>query len=166
MDSSLSLSESFSYHKLQSAFAATNCVQETFHFSTGLCALAQPWEGLLIGSVGALISLFGIQGLDWLHIDDPVGKISGDSGAVGGPALEREEGDFHLKFVGDGTKIRDEVAPDPLNQPLKTETLWILIDQPTHRRFAVLRRIYSMLCRAEVLGSMRVNSCWLRDSGC
>ena len=38
------------------------------------CALADPWESFLIGSVGALVSLSGCALLDKLKIDDPVGK--------------------------------------------------------------------------------------------
>ena len=41
---------------------------------SALCALAQPWEGFVIGSIGAVIGLVGIEGLDRLHVDDPVGK--------------------------------------------------------------------------------------------
>lgn len=50
-------------------------VDAIFFLSLGLCALAQPWEGFIIGAVGALVGLAGISGLDRLHIDDPVGAF-------------------------------------------------------------------------------------------
>ncbi|XP_064620897.1 putative ammonium transporter 3 isoform X1 [Lineus longissimus] len=42
---------------------------------TGYCALAQPWEGFVIGSVGGLIGVTGDLLLDHLKIDDPVGVV-------------------------------------------------------------------------------------------
>ncbi|XP_077988594.1 putative ammonium transporter 2 [Glandiceps talaboti] len=42
---------------------------------TALCALAHPWEGLLIGAVGGLISCTGTELMTKLKIDDPVGVV-------------------------------------------------------------------------------------------
>lgn len=39
-----------------------------------MCALAQPWQGLVIGSIGALVTNGAVALLDKLHIDDPVGE--------------------------------------------------------------------------------------------
>lgn len=41
---------------------------------SAVCAVVQPWEGLVIGLIGSLISNGGVALLDKLHIDDPVGK--------------------------------------------------------------------------------------------
>ena len=41
---------------------------------SGFCALAEPWESFLIGVIGSLVSLGGIELLDKLKIDDPVGE--------------------------------------------------------------------------------------------
>ena len=38
------------------------------------CALAAPWEGFVIGALGAVASLSGVALLEKLKIDDPVGK--------------------------------------------------------------------------------------------
>ena len=45
---------------------------------SGFCALAKPWESFLIGVIGSLVSLGGIELLDKLKIDDPVGKNRGN----------------------------------------------------------------------------------------
>ncbi|XP_052799138.1 putative ammonium transporter 3 [Mya arenaria] len=42
---------------------------------TGVCAIVQPWEGLIIGFVGSLLSNAGVALLDKLKIDDPVGCV-------------------------------------------------------------------------------------------
>ncbi|XP_064620896.1 putative ammonium transporter 3 [Lineus longissimus] len=42
---------------------------------TGYCAYAYPWEGFIIGCVGAVIVFFGVKLLEDLKIDDPVGCI-------------------------------------------------------------------------------------------
>ncbi|WAR01949.1 AMT3-like protein, partial [Mya arenaria] len=42
---------------------------------TAVCAVVQPWEGLIIGFVGSLVSNAGVALLDKLKIDDPVGKL-------------------------------------------------------------------------------------------
>lgn len=39
-----------------------------------MCALAQPWQGLVIGSISALVTNGAVALLDKLHIDDPVGE--------------------------------------------------------------------------------------------
>jgi ammonia channel protein AmtB len=39
-----------------------------------VCAIVQPWEGLVIGFIGSIISNAGVALLDKLRIDDPVGK--------------------------------------------------------------------------------------------
>ena len=42
----------------------------------GICTLCKPWEALVIGSVGAIISS-GVDLLLWrLKVDDPVGVVS------------------------------------------------------------------------------------------
>ncbi|XP_035668368.1 putative ammonium transporter 3 [Branchiostoma floridae] len=40
---------------------------------TGICALAHPWEGLVIGAVGSFLSCVGTEMMVKLRIDDPVG---------------------------------------------------------------------------------------------
>ncbi|XP_030832221.1 putative ammonium transporter 3 [Strongylocentrotus purpuratus] len=42
---------------------------------TALCALARPWEGLLIGAIGGIIAVFTPSLLEKIKIDDPVGVI-------------------------------------------------------------------------------------------
>ncbi|XP_071794693.1 putative ammonium transporter 2 [Asterias amurensis] len=42
---------------------------------TALCALAQPWEGLVIGITGSLIACSGCMLTEKLKIDDPVGVV-------------------------------------------------------------------------------------------
>ncbi len=39
-----------------------------------MCALAEPWEGLVIGIIGALLSLGTLELEEKLKIDDPVGE--------------------------------------------------------------------------------------------
>ncbi len=39
------------------------------------CALAAPWEGFVMGIIGAILALATIELLDKLHWDDPVGKL-------------------------------------------------------------------------------------------
>ena len=39
-----------------------------------MCALAEPWESFVIGLVGAAVALLGIELVDKLKIDDPVGE--------------------------------------------------------------------------------------------
>ncbi|XP_071488692.1 putative ammonium transporter 2 [Diadema antillarum] len=43
--------------------------------ATALCALARPWEGLLIGAIGGVIAVFTPHLLEKMKIDDPVGVI-------------------------------------------------------------------------------------------
>ena len=38
------------------------------------CALATPWQGLGLGAVGGLVSIAGVELLEKLKIDDPVGE--------------------------------------------------------------------------------------------
>ena len=42
---------------------------------SGFCALAHPWEGFVIGLIGAVIAVFGDVLLNKLEIDDPVGEL-------------------------------------------------------------------------------------------
>ncbi|XP_070542958.1 putative ammonium transporter 3 [Ptychodera flava] len=42
---------------------------------TALCALSHPWQGLVIGAIGSLISCFGSVWMEKLKIDDPVGVV-------------------------------------------------------------------------------------------
>ncbi|OWF54005.1 ammonium transporter 3 [Mizuhopecten yessoensis] len=42
---------------------------------TANCAIAEPWEGLLIGIVGALITNLSVELISKLKIDDPVGCV-------------------------------------------------------------------------------------------
>lgn len=42
----------------------------------GICALARPWESLLIGAVGSCIACHGRRMLEKFQIDDPTGCIS------------------------------------------------------------------------------------------
>ncbi len=41
----------------------------------GMCALVEPWESFVIGVLGAIICLTGVEIVDRLKIDDPVGKL-------------------------------------------------------------------------------------------
>ena len=43
-------------------------------YISAVCAVVQPWEGLVIGMVGSMLSNGGVALLDKLKIDDPVGK--------------------------------------------------------------------------------------------
>ncbi|ELU06986.1 hypothetical protein CAPTEDRAFT_194155 [Capitella teleta] len=49
---------------------------------TGHCALAEPWEALIIGGIGAMLTLTTIELLAKARIDDPVGVVGVH--AVGG----------------------------------------------------------------------------------
>ncbi|XP_072050443.1 putative ammonium transporter 3 isoform X2 [Amphiura filiformis] len=42
---------------------------------TAMCALARPWQGIIIGAVGALIACLGGPLCEKLKIDDPVGVV-------------------------------------------------------------------------------------------
>ncbi|KAK2193439.1 hypothetical protein NP493_13g13017 [Ridgeia piscesae] len=42
---------------------------------TPFCALATPWQGLGLGAVGGLVSIAGVELLEKLKIDDPVGCV-------------------------------------------------------------------------------------------
>ncbi|KAJ8029858.1 Ammonium transporter 2 [Holothuria leucospilota] len=42
---------------------------------TAYCALARPWEGLVIGAIGGLITCLSVPLIEKLKIDDPVGVI-------------------------------------------------------------------------------------------
>ncbi|XP_041364247.1 putative ammonium transporter 2 [Gigantopelta aegis] len=42
---------------------------------TATCAIAHPWEGLIIGMIGSFIAILSITLLDRLKIDDPVGCV-------------------------------------------------------------------------------------------
>ena len=46
-----------------------------FDAQTAFCALAQPWHGVAIGVVGALIACLGCKATERLGIDDPVGVV-------------------------------------------------------------------------------------------
>ena len=41
---------------------------------TAICALVQPWEGIVIGVIGSVIANGSVALLEKLKIDDPVGK--------------------------------------------------------------------------------------------
>ena len=43
---------------------------------TSGCAVVDPWAAIVIGGVAALVVLIGVEALDRLHIDDPVGAVS------------------------------------------------------------------------------------------
>ena len=43
---------------------------------TAPCATVEPWAAIVIGAVGAVVVMFGVEALDRLHIDDPVGAVS------------------------------------------------------------------------------------------
>ncbi|XP_070543777.1 putative ammonium transporter 2 [Ptychodera flava] len=43
---------------------------------TALCALAHPWEGLVIGLIGGSIACLGGEAMAKIKIDDPVGVVS------------------------------------------------------------------------------------------
>jgi ammonia channel protein AmtB len=46
-----------------------------FIFDSGICAMAHPWEGLVIGGLGAVFVVASCPLLDRLKIDDPVGVV-------------------------------------------------------------------------------------------
>lgn len=39
------------------------------------CALARPWEGLIIGAIGGLITCLSVPLIERIKVDDPVGVI-------------------------------------------------------------------------------------------
>jgi len=43
---------------------------------TAPCAAVDPWAAVVIGLIAAPIVLIGVEGLDRLHVDDPVGAVS------------------------------------------------------------------------------------------
>ena len=44
-------------------------------FTAG-CAVVHPWEALVIGSIGALLTILSVEMFDKLEVDDPVGAVS------------------------------------------------------------------------------------------
>lgn len=44
-------------------------------FLAAYCALARPWEALIIGAIGGCISCLSVPIIEKLKIDDPVGVI-------------------------------------------------------------------------------------------
>jgi Amt family ammonium transporter len=48
---------------------------------TAPCATVDPWAALVIGAIGAGVVLAGVELLDRVHIDDPVGAVSVHMGA-------------------------------------------------------------------------------------
>ena len=43
---------------------------------TAPCAVVDPWAAIVIGAIAAPVVILGIEGLDRLKIDDPVGAVS------------------------------------------------------------------------------------------
>ena len=43
---------------------------------TAPCAAVDPWAAVVIGAVAALVVLIGVEGLDKIGVDDPVGAVS------------------------------------------------------------------------------------------
>ena len=43
---------------------------------TAPCAVVDPWAALVIGLIAAPVVIFGIEGLDRLRIDDPIGAVA------------------------------------------------------------------------------------------
>ena len=48
---------------------------ETKRIIVGICALAHPWEAVIIGAVGAVCTFPAPPLLDYLKMDDPVGVV-------------------------------------------------------------------------------------------
>ncbi len=48
---------------------------KTFVFVAG-CAVVRPWESIIIGATGGVVSILGTLLFDHMQIDDPVGAIS------------------------------------------------------------------------------------------
>eukprot|EP00794_Sanderia_malayensis_P012874 gene12874-14199_t len=42
---------------------------------TAICTICRPWEALIIGFIGGVLSCTGMDFLEWMKIDDPVGCI-------------------------------------------------------------------------------------------
>ncbi len=40
------------------------------------CAVVRPWESIIIGATGGIVSILGTLLFDHMQIDDPVGAIS------------------------------------------------------------------------------------------
>ncbi len=40
------------------------------------CAVIRPWEAIIVGATGGIISILGTMMFDQMKIDDPVGAIS------------------------------------------------------------------------------------------
>lgn len=53
-------------------FLFFNC---NFIFTAG-CFLFRAWESILVGVIGAIVTLISVPLLDKLRIDDPVGEIT------------------------------------------------------------------------------------------
>lgn len=43
---------------------------------TAGCAVVRPWEAIVIGAVGGLVTVLSVRLFDLLKVDDPVGAIS------------------------------------------------------------------------------------------
>src|SRR5690606_6761 len=43
---------------------------------TAGCATVEPWAAVIMGAVGAVVVIAGVEALDRLKIDDPVGAVS------------------------------------------------------------------------------------------
>ena len=43
---------------------------------TAPCATVEPWAAIIIGAVAAVVVIAGVEFLDRIHIDDPVGAVS------------------------------------------------------------------------------------------
>lgn len=67
------------FHKktLYTLFNSSTKWKAIFIYSvTASCAVVRPWESLLIGAIGALISIFAVALMDRLRLDDPVGATA------------------------------------------------------------------------------------------
>ena len=40
------------------------------------CSLVRPWEAIIIGIIGGIITVLGVPFFNWIKVDDPVGAIA------------------------------------------------------------------------------------------
>lgn len=94
------------------------------------CALARPWQGIIIGAVGALITCLGGPLCEKLKIDDPVGvvPVHGMASiwsllAVG---IFGEYDELNANFIRYDGKRQNN------SKSINAETIFKLCDQITH----------------------------------
>ncbi|EDO47038.1 predicted protein, partial [Nematostella vectensis] len=83
---------------------------------TGICPLARPWESILIGTIGGVLSCFGRNLIQKLKIDDPTGCL----------AAHILSGIWGLVSVGFFTEVDNLEHFSTINGVLKGGNGWLL----------------------------------------